>query len=707
MTRARFGSLALVRAVPVRAWLTGIVAVSTLVRFLVARHVVAPWIMEDEIIYSELGKSFAATGHFLVRGSPSGFYGVVYPILIAPAFRIFPSIPSAYEAVKAINSLLMSLTAVPVYFLARRVLPKAHSVAVATLSIAIPSMAYTSTLMTENAFYPAFALVALGLVLMLERPTPPRQLAVLGLCALAYLTRTQAIAFFPAVLTAPLLLAWIDPRRRRLQDYRLLWGIAAASLVLPPIAQLARGGSIMALLGAYAPAGRLNYSISAVLKWLAYHVAELDLFLGVIPFAAMLLVVARSRQMPPRTQAFIAASTALSVWLLVEVAAFASRIPIPRRVEERNLFYVAPLFLIALLICVEKGVSARRLAPWCAAAVSAALPAILPYSSLIGPPAASDELALSIWWRLQDNTISSDHIAIWAVICSLAAALLFVLLPQHLAWLLPVTVVAVFIAVGWTAMDFVHGFRRASLGALFQGITDPHRDWIDRAVGREANVAVLWTTCVARDCAEPSSLTDEKVLWENEFFSRSVGSVYFLHDRVRGGLPQHPAGFRPETGFFTSNGKPIRAHYALVDSSVEPVGKLVAADTRKGVSVYRLDGPLRQAEWVRGVYPDNWSGPRIEYVRRGCTGGLLVATLQGDASLFKTPSHVVVRSRGKVVQRATVSQLAPRLLRVPLVPRNGVCEATLSVSPTKVPRSRDTRRLGIRVPSLVYQPQAR
>ncbi len=109
----------------------------------------------------------------------------------------------------------MSLTAVPVYFLARRVVPQGLALVAAVLAVAIPSMAYTSTLMTENAFYPAFALVALALVLVLERPTWRRQAVLLGLCAFAFLVRAQAVAFLPAVLTAPLLLAWMDGRRRR------------------------------------------------------------------------------------------------------------------------------------------------------------------------------------------------------------------------------------------------------------------------------------------------------------------------------------------------------------------------------------------------------------------------------------------------------------------------------------------------------------
>ena len=62
-------ALALARAVPVWAWLVGLVAVSTRIRYVLARRMVAPWIMVDELIYSELAKSFAAGGHFLVRGA--------------------------------------------------------------------------------------------------------------------------------------------------------------------------------------------------------------------------------------------------------------------------------------------------------------------------------------------------------------------------------------------------------------------------------------------------------------------------------------------------------------------------------------------------------------------------------------------------------------------------------------------------------------
>jgi hypothetical protein len=217
----------------------------------------------------------------------------------------------------------------------------------------------------------------------------------------------------------------------------------------------------------------------------------------------------------------------------------------------------------------------------------------------------------------------------------------------------------------------------------------------------------VWTTCSSGQCPEPRSVTDEKVVWENEFFSRSVGQVYYVNDPLPGGLPEELAKLDPATGYFTSGGKRIHAQYALVDRYVEPIGGLVASDTRKNIDLYRLDGPLRQAEWVRGLYPDFWAGPRIQYLRRDCTGGTLALRLQGDANLFSRPSEIIVRSEGKVIALTKVRQLAPeQLFKVPLRARNGECTATFDISPSKVPGGGDNRRLATRVIGMTFTPSA-
>ena len=200
------------RSIPTWVWLAAIVVASTGARALLARGLVAPFIMVDEVIWSELARGFATAGEPLLRDQPHPGYSPVYPLLISPAYALFDNLPQAYAAVKTLNSLLMSLAAVPAFFLARRVVSDRLALLAALLTVAVPSLAYTGTVMTENAFYPLFLLVALVLVRVLERPSPLLVVLLFGLVAVAYGTRVQAVALVPAILAAPLVLAVFERR---------------------------------------------------------------------------------------------------------------------------------------------------------------------------------------------------------------------------------------------------------------------------------------------------------------------------------------------------------------------------------------------------------------------------------------------------------------------------------------------------------------
>ena len=180
--------------VPTWAWLTAIVVGSAAVRAWLARDLVAPFIMVDEIIWSEIARGIADAGEPLLRDQPDPGYSVVYPLLISPAYALFDALPTAYAAVKTWNSVLMSLAAIPAFFLARRVVARGYALLAALLAVAVPSLAYTGTVMTENAFYPLFLAFVLVLVVALERPKPLWVVLLLALLGLAYATRVQAVA---------------------------------------------------------------------------------------------------------------------------------------------------------------------------------------------------------------------------------------------------------------------------------------------------------------------------------------------------------------------------------------------------------------------------------------------------------------------------------------------------------------------------------
>ena len=667
--------------VPVWAWLAGLVVLSAVFRYGLSRRVVAPWIMVDELIYSELAKSFGQTGHFLIRDVHDGAYGVVYPLLIAPAWRAFGSVTDAYAAAKAIGSVLMSLTAIPVYFLARRVVTPIPSLLAALLAVAVPSLMYTGTLMTETVFYPLFACVALALVLALERPTIQRQLVLLGLCLLAFLTRSQAIVLIPAVATAPLLLAWLDRRRlRMLADFRVLYGVLAAGVVGVLLVQLFRGHSPYDVLGSYSVTGHATYRPDQVVKWLLYHVAELDLYLGIAPFAALLLLTFLGRSLDRPLRVFLAAALPLTVWLLLEVGAFASALS--PRIQERNLFYVAPLFLIALLAWIERGMPRPPRAAATAVLLAAALPGALPYQRLIDVSAESDTLALLPLWWLQETVVGVDTIPVVVVAVSAAIGLLFVSISPRYALVLPAVVLLWFAFATERIERFDHGFPKASVGALYQGITAPRRDWVDAAVGRNADVAFVYS---GRD---PTHHPD--TLWENELYNRSIGPVYDLRQPSMGGLPETRVAQRAD-GVLLADGKPVRHAYVLSEESVPLAGAVIARDKLKGMALRRTDGLVRIGYRVQGLYPnDTWSGKRVTYTRLRCAGGAVTAQMRRDPNLITRPQ--TVRADGRSV---TFSSNDDATLTVPLHPRNGVCRAVFTVTPTAVPGPADPRVLGV------------
>jgi hypothetical protein len=208
---------------------------------------------------------------------------------------------------------------------------------------------------------------------------------------------------------------------------------------------------------------------------------------------------------------------------------------------------------------------------------------------------------------------------------------------------------------------------------------------------------VLWTKCSSEKCPQPRSLTDEKVAWLNEFFSRSVGTVYALNDPLPGGLAERRAYFEPTTGLFTSGDRPIRTPYVLTDASVDPIGSIVASDLRKGIFLWKVDRPLRKRTVVSGLYPDTWTGPRVRYLRRACTGGALWVTLQSDPNLLGRAQSVTASSYGRAIRSVRVPRGGTTKVLLPLRSRGGRCALELAVSPTKVPGGGDTRRLGVRL----------
>lgn len=559
-----------------------------------AQLVSSPRVFPDEIIYGEAAGSLAAGEGLRVRGERYE-YGPLYPAAIAPAFWLFEDRAEAYEALKVINALLFALAAVPVYLLARRLLPPGPSLGAAALSLAIPSSLFVGLVMTETLAYLAAAWLLLAIARALERPTPARQLVVLAGALAAYAARPQLAALYLTYLAAlPLLWLLLPERVPRTR--------AAALRLWPTAASLLAGTAVFALplLGASSPLGAYqvlwrSYDPLVVARWLLYHLADLELYLAVIPLAAapaalVALAGRRGGRAPsPQAAAFCALFLAANAVGLLVVAVFSSTEHGFDRLHDRNVFYLVPLWLVLLAAWLARGMPRPRLALAAGAALALALPALLPFrhvSSSVGV----DVVTSALWGRIQEATgtgglVHGRSVLALFVLALVAAA---VALPRRLAALVPAAVAAVFLATAVLAWE-----RQvdAPENAVFAGAHAGERTWIDDRLPPGARVTKLY---VDTGCG---SALQRHALYLSEFFNARVHEGAFVGDTVPDGLPSAQVDVARDGRLLVRGDGPLAAEYVYTQPEVPLAGEPLARGTAAGLVLWRVQGPVR----VRGA----------------------------------------------------------------------------------------------------------
>jgi hypothetical protein len=686
--------------------LGALVAASTLVRFLLSLNAPAPWIFVDELIYSELARS--AYEGLAIRGTPVSGYGPVYPYLISPAYAVFENLVDAYAAAKALNALVMSLTAVPVYFTARFLMSRTWSLVAAGFALLVPGMAYTSVVMTESAFYPAFALAAYLVLRALVLRGWISQLLVFAAAALCFETRPQGAVIAPAFVIAAIVVVIGEAiRAERGQRWPTLradlvgflptWTVGIAGLIAAAAYPAISGQPLRSLLGAYSIAAdpSATYQPRVVLTWVVLHLAETSLWLGVVPVFALLVLVgaACTRAGTRAERGFAAGAVALILATAFIVSAFVVFANVGR-IEERNMFYVGVFFTVALCWWLSTS-RVSRVPPWAIplVAAAAAMPLLVPLDRFLNLSAVSDTFGLFLPWAVALRTGDVAFAELSLLVLGVAAATVVAAVRPRSA-VVAAGFVAVFLALSGFAVD--RRTDRASQAARAGSIA-LERDWIDAAVGPTASVTALY----------PGN-TEPLRLWQLEFFNRSVGDVLTIGAPLAGNLPETVVNLTPAGGVTTRDGFPLEASFVVADSYSSVVGDRIAADPEHRIELVRVDGPLKVAQNVVGLYADGWMGAEFSYARYACGGGTAVFSFASDPLLHSGPVGVtafVGDSEGpKVDLQPTDVGVA---LEVPLVAQDGICGVRLVASSTAVPAEvsgePDTRALGLRLVGIEYR----
>ena len=573
------------------------------VRYALALQIATPWIMADELIYSEMAKNFADHGEFLLRDTPSALNNVAYPILIAPAW-LLGSVESAYALAKLINVVLMSSTSVLVYVWARRLASPTLALLPAGLVLVMPSLLYTGMLMTENAFLPAFVGSCFAIALALERPTLLRQGAALGAIALTCVIRPQALVLIPIYVGALALKLAFDLRAPgggrglRFVGRELVRFVptAATLLVLAVgyvVVKSIQGQGLETGLGAYGGVVKVHYDRAYAAQWVLDHFAEIGLAVAVVPVSALIVLFGMSWLgwvSTPAERAFVAVASPAFVLLVLQVGVYASRFSV--RVEERNMFGVAPLLFLALTLWLARGLPR----PWLLAAVAGLAPPVLLYflnlEELVNIGILSDTFSLIPMQRLA-GLFDGDLVATEAAmhLGALGAGLAFILLPRRLAAvLLPALVAGTLIAFSYIVFGSIrdHSDRTLALTSVEQP------SWIDERLDG-ARAGYLFG-------ATPDYFGEAQVMWQTEFWNRSVGTVYSLGPPDPG-LTTSTARFDSLTGRVVTGDA---VEHVVAPTTVEFVGKLL--DRQEWLALTRVDPPMRLATHLGGVWPDSWMG---------------------------------------------------------------------------------------------------
>jgi hypothetical protein len=595
-SRLRDAEHALAR-VPVAVWLAAIVVLSGLFRFWVARSSPTPWILPDEYIYAELSRSLADTGHFAVNGASMATwsYGPLYPLLIAPVWLFTESTSQAYAAIQLVNSIVMSSAAVFAYLLGRRVLDKQFSFFLGVLTVLVPSMVYSSKAMTESLAYPVFLGAVLAITLALESPTRRRQAVALLAIGLAVLTRVEMVMLIPAFLTAIVFVAALGGEgtlRRRVLEYRVTLCALGALFVAGIGWGVGRGADVLGSHGQWLHV----YRLETLPRWLLIYLGDLDLYVGVIPFAAFVLMLGlacRRGALPAPARAVLAVAGSSFIWFVLLVAVYSTQPRTPPAILDRYLFYLVPLELLAFLLWIHVGMPRPRLLAATAALPAFIVPAAIPFGQVLNSRSwgvSSSTVALVPWGLLRP--VLGSHAGLLALLLALSALAVtaFLFVSRKTPSLLRLIVVLNFLFI----MLFVLPANRVLADRAHSRWAPSQPRWIDDAVGdSNARVVAIWTPR-----KDGSVLTREAwaAMLENKIANKTLDRLYAFegaYDLIAGDNPFVGDARSDPGGRLVENGMLIDTQYVLASPDVHLAGTLIARDPKTDLRLLRVEGPLQ------------------------------------------------------------------------------------------------------------------
>jgi hypothetical protein len=542
-----------------------------------------PWLFTDELEWTQLSRAIASTGHAARRTEPHSFESL-YSYLIAPAWWIH-STASAYAAVKYINAVVMALTAVPAYLLARMLVSRWWSLAVALLSIAIPAMAYATSIVPESLAYLWFTVGALFAVRLLAAPSVGRAVPALVLAVGGLWVRSEFVAL-PAILVLAAAVVWVVGRAETGIPWRRVLIAAGALVVFAVLFDVL----VVQQVQTWSFDQYFNHH---TIRQGSLAMGALVIGLGFLPVIGGIASLWLPERAPdPAYRAFAAYLGASIVTLWIYTAAKSTYLvaTLQKLIEERNLFYLSPLLLLGTALVL----TARRI-NWFVVAGASVLVLAVSWSGLLivgAPYFEAPGLAIltlanrRLYWDINDF----HWVALGAVLVTVVVFLL-----RRRPW---VAAGAGVLVAAWLLTGEIYATNtNTDYSKIFASRVPAPRDWVDTATGR-AHVTFL---------GQGLNL-DPTPLWLTEFWNRSIDHVEAIDGTAPGPGPAAGPGLETVDGALQDY---TGDRYTLAGPGVRLAAPIVKQ--QGGFTLYRTPTEWHLLDERQNVFADGWATSPMTY----------------------------------------------------------------------------------------------
>ena len=254
-----------------------------IIKILFSLLITGPSVFGDEYGYEKLGWSLYNNQEYSIHNIQVNAPMPLYPIILSLTY-IFQNAGLIYFFMKLLNILILSFTAIPLYYLARKFLDQKNSLIITVIIMITPIMFNTNFyLMAENLFYPLFILYIYFFYESFTKNSSKNSMISGILLGLLFLTRIVSGFIVPVFF-----ITYIFYRKKLKFKNLITHYLISLMIVIPWFVRngLNYGFTIKGLFGQYSPVITEIASSGSIflpfINWFVLYLAYLILSTGVI-----------------------------------------------------------------------------------------------------------------------------------------------------------------------------------------------------------------------------------------------------------------------------------------------------------------------------------------------------------------------------------------------------------------------------------------